>query len=69
MAKKANQERARRMGRVRRALSNYDEPTLDSAVVDILADLRHYCEAMGMDFADLDRVALGHYLAEMNDGG
>jgi hypothetical protein len=65
---KARQEHARRMGRVRRALSHYDEPTFDSAVVDVLADLRHYCDALGADFADLDRVAHDHYKAKLWEG-
>ena len=42
---------------------NYHEGSADdpTAVVDLLADLRHFCDARGMDFADLDRIAYNHY--------
>mgnify|MGYP001462708563 CR=1 FL=1 len=30
-------------------------------ITDILTDLRHLCDAEGLSFADLDRVACGHY--------
>ena len=33
-------------------------------VADFLADLRHYCDAHDLDFADLDRRAYGNYTAE-----
>lgn len=36
----------------------------DDIVADLLADLRHYCDAHGLDFADLDRRAYGNYTAE-----
>ena len=38
----------------------YDE----DAVTDLLADLRHLCEAVGLDFARCDRVAAMHFAAE-----
>jgi hypothetical protein len=38
-----------------------DEP----AVVSLLADLRHYCDTHGLDFAKLDRYAYGDYRAQM----
>lgn len=37
----------------------------DYAVADMLTDLRHYCDAAGIDFADQDRAARAHYVAEL----
>ena len=36
----------------------------EKAVAEILADLRHYCDAHGLDYAERDRAAYGFYLAE-----
>lgn len=36
-----------------------------AGVSDILANLRHYCDAHGFDFAELDRAAHQHYLHEL----
>ncbi len=35
-----------------------------TSIIDLLADLRHFCDAENLDFADLDRVAGTHYHAE-----
>jgi hypothetical protein len=32
-----------------------------------LADIRHVCDALNLDFADLDSRAYVHYLAERHD--
>lgn len=37
------------------------------AVSDLLADLRHYCDRAGLDFADLSTRALRHYAAECDE--
>ena len=34
-------------------------------VSDLLADLRHFCDAYGIDFAECDSRAHGHYLSEL----
>jgi hypothetical protein len=36
----------------------------ESAVCDLLADLRHYCDANKYDFPDIDKVAYMHYVEE-----
>ncbi|MFI4915127.1 MAG: hypothetical protein ACIAS6_01295 [Phycisphaerales bacterium JB060] len=36
----------------------------DVAVIDLLADLRHYCQAQRLDYEDLDGIANAHYLIE-----
>lgn len=46
---------------------NRESPTLDmatTALVDLLADLRHWADAKGLDFGDADRIAYQHYLEE-----
>ena len=39
------------------------DPEQDAA--EILADIRHYCDAHGLAFHELDRKAHGFYLAEV----
>ena len=36
----------------------------EALVIDVLANLRHFCDSRGLDFGKLDRVAYGHYLTE-----
>jgi len=38
------------------------DPEQDAA--ELLADLRHYCDAHGLAFHELDRKAQGFYVAE-----
>lgn len=42
---------------------NYEEG--ETAVTDILTDLRHYCDANGIVFWTADNTAYGHYLHEL----
>lgn len=43
------------------------DPALDeSAVVGILADLRHWCDQSGWDFGALDKQGYNHYLRELS---
>ena len=35
-------------------------------LVDVLADLRHFCDAHGFDFADWDKKAYRFYRGELN---
>ena len=53
-----------RIDRASSALGFYDDPGTLEAVTDLLADLRHYCDALGFDMADCDRMAREHYLAD-----
>lgn len=39
------------------------------AVIDLLADLRHYCDAENLCLGGLDRIAYAHYVAERRNGG
>jgi len=36
----------------------------EACITDLLADLRHLCDVLGLDFADLDEGAYGHYVEE-----
>lgn len=43
-----------------------EDPT---AIIDLLTDMRHYCEAHDLCFDDADRIAASHYSAECQEGG
>ena len=36
----------------------------EALVIDVLANLRHFCDSRDLDFGKLDRVAYDHYCAE-----
>ena len=36
----------------------------DALVIDLLANLRHFCDSRDLDFGKLDRTATDHYCAE-----
>ena len=36
----------------------------DALVIDVLANLRHFCDSRHLDFGKLDRTAYDHYLIE-----
>ncbi len=61
---------ARRIATARAALSTAiavraDMPVIsDIAVIDLLADLRHFCIARHIDFAACDATAQSHFDAE-----
>ena len=37
---------------------------VEALVIDLLANLRHFCDSRGLDFGQLDRTAHDHYLTE-----
>jgi len=41
----------------------------ENAVRDMLADIRHFCDNQGLDFAYEDGVAYRNYAAERQDDG
>lgn len=49
-------------------VANADEP-LEQQIGDLLGDLRHLCDALGMDFADLNERGFRHYLDEIGGEG
>ena len=36
----------------------------EALVIDVLANLRHFCDSRDLDFGKLDRAAYDHYCAE-----
>ena len=44
---------------------NMEEP--DQLAADLLADLRHFCDLHGLDFAALDRRGRAAYLEELEE--
>ncbi len=63
-AEPTNQQRAARCGRALKRYGTDEGP--ETCLVDFLADARHWCDREGEDFADLDRRAYRHYLAELH---
>ena len=48
------------------ALETYADDDDAVRCIDLLTDARHWCDLNGQNFADLDRQAYQHYLAEIN---
>jgi hypothetical protein len=40
----------------------------DEAVIDLLADLRHFCAARHIDFSACDATAQAHFNSEISGG-
>lgn len=62
-----NRWRAEAAGAAVRAygVGGYDSEEPATVVADLLADLRHLCDALGVDYDQLDARGQGHYLAEI----
>jgi hypothetical protein len=45
-----------------------DFPVSDEAVINLLADLRHFCIARHINFAGCNAIAEGRFKAEINGG-
>lgn len=58
---KANKDRAERISATVEA---YDEHDIQSSVIDILSDLRHYTQQRRIDFQYALKVAETHFEAE-----
>lgn len=58
----------RMVKRATKALHEYAECDCDKEanVTDLLTDLRHYCDEHGIDYAEQDKRAYAHYVAEKN---
>ena len=48
----------------KRALRAGYEELEDYTITDMLADLRHLCDALGLDYGKLDDMAYQHYTEE-----
>lgn len=65
---------AQRIGTARSALSaamwarGDDFPLTDEAVINLLADLRHFCIARHINYSACNGIAEGRFNAEINGG-
>ncbi len=58
-----------RVDKIHRALTTaYPDIEAETNVIDLLTDLRHYCDRERLCLGDLDRIAHGHYTAELERG-
>jgi hypothetical protein len=58
----------RKTKRLRNALRDLygDDESPETLITDALADMRHLCDADGVSFSEVDRIAQDHYLTEKN---
>lgn len=61
-----NPKLARRATAKRSLMAGYNDAQADpaAAIRDALCDLRHLCDGLGLDFAEMDRLARGYYVEE-----
>ncbi|HVX13092.1 MAG TPA: hypothetical protein VHC22_18050 [Pirellulales bacterium] len=57
-----NGRRARRIEHILTWCQDWD--TAREGMIDLLTDARHWCDRHGESFAQLDRIAYQHYIAE-----
>jgi hypothetical protein len=54
--------------RVNQLLRDYGTDNTDKGcLTDLLTDVRHWCDRHGHSYAELDRLAYQHYLAELHE--
>lgn len=58
-----NHRRAMRIEHVLTWCKDWD--TGREGLIDLLTDARHWCDRHGESFAELDRIAYQHYIAEL----
>lgn len=59
-----NQDRVALIEKVLADLFEMDDLDRDTALTDLLADARHFCDEHGFDYAAIDKLAYMHYLEE-----
>ena len=64
-----NNERAAKAAEKVKGYAGKKAKDVEADVVDFLVDLRHYCDAMGLDFGRLNRSARHHHEAEVGQHG
>lgn len=66
MKEYTNKDHAKKAERLLIGYSEMNQKNLHPEdIIDILADIRHLCDAKKWDFADLDRLGYRHYCAEI----
>jgi hypothetical protein len=67
--RKENERRVRAIARSIRTMYHWPAPQSrdgsSTGIIDLLADIRHYCDAYELDFGKLDKTAYRHYTAEV----
>lgn len=48
----------------RAIMAAYEDPWPEEAIIDLLADIRHLCDRLELDYGKLDDMAYGHYTEE-----
>lgn len=64
-----NNERAAKAAEKVKGYAGEKAEDVEADVVDLLVDLRHYCDAVGLDFGRLNRTARHHHEAEVGQHG
>lgn len=64
-----NNERAAKAAEKVKGYAREKADDVEADVVDLLVDLRHYCDAVGLDFGRLNRTARHHHEAEVGQHG
>lgn len=65
-----NDDRAKRAAHAVRAYRDYTgdaELSPDEDVIDLLTDLRHFCDRRDLDLGRCDQIAHASYLAELDE--
>lgn len=64
-----NTERAAKAAEKVKGYAGEKADDVGADVVDLLVDLRHYCDAEGLDFGRLNRAARNHHEEEVGAQG
>lgn len=56
-----NDERALKAALKVKGYAGKDADDIEADVCDMLVDLRHYCDAVGLDFGRINRIARNHH--------
>lgn len=64
-----NTERAAKAAEKVKGYAGEKANDVEADVVDLLVDLRHYCDAVGLDFGRLNRTARHHHEAGVGQHG
>lgn len=57
-------QRAKELRKILKTTYDDGRGATPANITDMLTDLRHLCDAEGLSFADLDRVAYGYHCPE-----
>lgn len=64
-----NDERALKAALKVKGYAGKDADDIEADVCDMLVDLRHYCDAVGLDFGRINRIARNHHEEEVGTQG